>query len=53
MSYLLRVNYIKSCGNGEVFNPDFGVCDDPENVPGCNAYSIADYYQVNKDIIFS
>ena len=48
----MRVNYIKSCGNGEVFNPDFEVCDDPENVPGCNAYSLADYYQVNKDIIF-
>ncbi|CAG7824263.1 unnamed protein product [Allacma fusca] len=31
-----------SCGVGSVFNPEIGVCDEPENVPQCASYYPAD-----------
>jgi len=39
-----------SCGVGFVFNPDLGVCDEPDNVPQCRSYYPADVLDALKRI---
>jgi hypothetical protein len=39
-----------SCGLGTVFNPDLGVCDEPQNVPNCANYYPPDILDAYKKL---